>query len=65
MLTTHHAGTVKIVINERKARGDLPLIHIKPRFAEGYIIPSECSFQTSWNVFRASSGWRVHETSNP
>jgi hypothetical protein len=47
MVTTHYVGTVEIVINQRKARGDLPLIHIKPRFVEGYIIPSECSFQTS------------------
>jgi hypothetical protein len=46
MLTTHHAGTVNIVINERNARGDLPLIRIKPRSAESYIIPSDCSSQT-------------------
>ena len=34
MLTAHHEETVKIIINEQKARGDLPLIHIKPIFAE-------------------------------
>ena len=47
MVTTLYAGTVEIVINQRKDRGDIPLIHIKIRFAEGYIIPFECSFQTS------------------
>jgi hypothetical protein len=47
MVTTHYARTVEIVINQRKARGDLPLLHIKPRFVEGYIIPLDFSFQTS------------------
>jgi hypothetical protein len=46
MLTTHRATIVEIVINERKARGDLPFTHIGARFAEDYIIPSKCSFQT-------------------
>jgi hypothetical protein len=46
MLTMHHATTVEIFINERKAQGDLPFTHIGPRFAEGYIIPSNSSFQT-------------------
>ena len=46
MLTSHHAGTVNIVINERNTQGDLPLIHIKPRSAESYIVPSDCSSQT-------------------
>ena len=47
MLTTHHATTVQIVINERKSQGDLPFTRIGPRFYEGYIIPSNSSFQTS------------------
>jgi hypothetical protein len=47
MLTTHHATTVEIVINERKSRGDLPFTRIGPRFVQGYIIPSNSSFQTS------------------
>jgi hypothetical protein len=38
---------MEIVIDQRKARGDIPLIHFKPRFMEGYIIPSEFSFQAS------------------
>jgi hypothetical protein len=46
MLTTHHVGTINNVINERNARGDLPLIRIKPRSAESYIVPSDCSSQT-------------------
>jgi hypothetical protein len=45
--TSDYTRTVEIVIDQRKARGDLPLIHIKPRFVEGYIIPSQFSFQTS------------------
>jgi hypothetical protein len=48
MVTTHYKGTVEIVINHREARGDLPSIVIKPIFVEGYIIPSKCSFQTSF-----------------
>jgi hypothetical protein len=47
MVTTHYARTLEIVIDQRKARGDLPLIRIKPRFVEGYIIPPQFSFQTS------------------
>ena len=47
MLTTHHATIVEIVINDRKSRGDLPFTRIRPRFAQGYIIPSNSSFQTS------------------
>ena len=47
MGTTHYARTVEIVIDQRKTQGDLQLICIKPRFVEGYIIPFECSFQTS------------------
>jgi hypothetical protein len=47
MVTTHYARTMEIVIDQQKARVDLPLIRIKPRFVEGYIIPSEFSFQTS------------------
>jgi hypothetical protein len=46
MLTNHHAGTIDIVINERKARGDIAFTCIRPRFVEGHIIPFECSFQT-------------------
>jgi hypothetical protein len=47
MITTHHATTVQIVINERKSRGDLPFTRIGPRFAQGYIIPSNFSFHSS------------------
>ena len=47
MLKAHHAIAVQIVINERKSRGDLPFTRIGPRFAQGYIIPSNSSFQTS------------------
>jgi len=50
MLTMHYTTTVEIVINERKARGDLPFTCIGPRFAEGYIIPSNSSFQTSYGA---------------
>jgi hypothetical protein len=39
MLTTNHAGCVKIVINKRRDREDLLLKCIKPRFVEDYIIP--------------------------
>jgi hypothetical protein len=46
MVTTDHAGTVNIVINERNARGDLPLLRIKPRSAESYFVPSDCSSRT-------------------
>jgi hypothetical protein len=46
MLTTQHAGTIKIFINERNARGDLPFIRIKPISAQSYIVPSDCSSQT-------------------
>jgi len=45
MLIAHHAETVNIVINERNAQGDLPLIRIKPRSVESYIIPSDYSSQ--------------------
>jgi hypothetical protein len=38
MILTHHAGSVKIVINKRRARGDFSLNHIKARFDEDYII---------------------------
>jgi hypothetical protein len=48
--TSHYARTVEIVIDQRKARGDLPLIRIKPIFAEGYIIPPQFSFQTSYGA---------------
>jgi hypothetical protein len=46
MLTTNHVGTVNILINERNARGDLPLLRIKPRSVESYIVPFDCSSQT-------------------
>jgi hypothetical protein len=46
MITTHHATTIQIIINERKSRGDLPFTHIGPRFAQGYIIPSKFSFHS-------------------
>ena len=46
MLTGHHAGTVNIVINGRKTRGDIPLLRIKPRCAENYFVPSDCSSRT-------------------
>jgi hypothetical protein len=46
MLTGHHAGTVNIVINGRKTRGDIPLLRIKPRCAETYFVPSDCSSPT-------------------
>ena len=46
MLTPRQARTVNIDINERNARGDMPLICIKPRSTESYIIPSDCSSQT-------------------
>jgi hypothetical protein len=45
MLITHHVGSVNIVINKRKGRGDFSLNHIKERFAEDYIISLKCSFQ--------------------
>jgi hypothetical protein len=45
IVTTDHAGTVNIFINERNARGDIPLLCIKPRFAESYIVPFNCSSQ--------------------
>jgi hypothetical protein len=45
MLTTNHAKTVNIVINERNAQGDLPLLRIKPRSVEIYIGPFDCSSQ--------------------
>jgi hypothetical protein len=54
MLTSHHATAIEIVINERKARGDLPFTRIGPRFVEGYIIPSNCSFQTSFGANKHS-----------
>jgi hypothetical protein len=47
MLTNQHAGTIKIVMHERKAQGDLPLICIKPIFVEGYIIPRAYSYYSS------------------
>ena len=46
MVTANHVGTVNIVINERNDRGDLPLLRIKPRCAESYFVPSDCSSQT-------------------
>jgi hypothetical protein len=46
MLTADHAGAINIVINERNARGDLPLLCIKPRSVESYIVLSDCSSQT-------------------
>jgi hypothetical protein len=49
MVTAHSAQTLDIVIDQRKARGDIPLIRIKPSFAEGYIIPPQFSFQTGHN----------------
>jgi hypothetical protein len=45
MIKTRHACSVKIVINKRRARGDLSLKHIKARFAKDYIISLKCSFQ--------------------
>jgi hypothetical protein len=47
MLTTHHATTVQIVINQRKSRGHLPFTRFGPKFAQGYIIPSNFSFHSS------------------
>jgi hypothetical protein len=46
MLTTNHAKTVNIVINEQNAQGDLPLLNIKPRSVEIFIVPFDCSSQT-------------------
>jgi hypothetical protein len=46
MIVVHVAGTVKIVINVRKAREDFPLLPIKPRFVEKSVILSKYSFQT-------------------
>jgi hypothetical protein len=46
MVTTDHAETVNIFINERNTRGYLPLSRIKPRSAESYFVPSNCSSQT-------------------
>jgi hypothetical protein len=46
MVTTHSARPLEIVIDQRKARGDIPLIRIKPEFAEAYIIPPRFSFET-------------------
>ena len=54
MVTTDDVGTINIVINERNARGDIPLILIKPRSVESYIIPSDFSSQT-WVVGLARS----------
>ena len=47
MLTTHYATPIVIVINGRKARRAFPFTSIEPTLAEGYIIPSNCSFQPS------------------
>jgi hypothetical protein len=47
VLTTHHATTVQIVINQRKSQGHLPFICFRPKFAQGYIIPSNFSFHSS------------------
>jgi hypothetical protein len=46
MQVVHPAGTVKIVINVRKAGEDLSLLRIKPRFVEKCVILSKYSFQT-------------------
>jgi hypothetical protein len=46
MLVVHHARTIKIVINVWKAREDLSLIRIKPRFADKNVILFKYSFQT-------------------
>jgi hypothetical protein len=46
--------TKEIFINERKALGYLSFTCIKPRFVEGCIIPSKCSFQTSFGANRCS-----------
>ena len=54
MLKVHHATTIEIAINERKALGDLPFTRIGPRFAESYIMPSNYSFQTSSGENRCS-----------
>jgi hypothetical protein len=54
MLTTHHGGTIEIVINERKARGYFPFISIEPTFAKVYIIASNCSFQPSSGANKCS-----------
>ena len=47
MLTTHHATAIQIVINQRKSRRHLPFTCFGPKFAQGYIIPSNFSFHSS------------------
>jgi len=54
MLTTHYATVIKIVIHEKKARGDIPFTRFGLRFAQGYIIPSKSSFQTSFGENKPS-----------
>ena len=63
MITTHHASTVEIVINEQKDRGDLPFTCIGPIFVQRYIIPSNFSFHSLSGANKRScklmvAGWQ-------